>query len=148
MDKLERKRKRIVSKGRFLFHFGQKMSLMSVGFGILLLGSLAAFATVLCIFATLFMAGGGLNVLGLTILVGCLAGVLFYLGANIDPGMPWTRASTTSLLPEESLVRASEEPNLQQATVLLRPAVHADQTPAEELVRSSVAPQGAADGNL
>ncbi len=49
--------------------------------------------------------------------------------------IPLTRANTADLPATESLVRASQEPTKEDQSILLRPAVEIQHTPADQLLR-------------
>ena len=51
--------------------------------------------------------------------------------------VPVTRANTADLSAHDSLVRASQEPVQEQQSILLRPAMAADASPPEQLLRSA-----------
>lgn len=54
---------------------------------------------------------------------------------SLQKVVPLTRANTTRLPVDESLVRASKKPVQEQKTVLLRAATHGDEAPAGQLLR-------------
>lgn len=51
--------------------------------------------------------------------------------------LPFTRANTAALPAPDSLVRASEQPQQAQESVLLRAVAQGVETPSEQLVRAS-----------
>lgn len=59
---------------------------------------------------------------------------------HIEPGLPFTRANTTNLPAPDSLVRASQEPQQVQQSVLLR-AARETKEKQEELLRASAGGQ-------
>ena len=80
---------------------------------------------------------------GLSLLFATIAWVSARIGmkaqksaAQIDPGLPLTRANSVRLAAPDTLVRASAEPVQAQETVLLRATVEGRQTPSEQLVRA------------
>jgi hypothetical protein len=150
------RRKRIVSKSEYLAYLARKKTL---GLGAVLLGMggkmLVVFAF-FCGIATLSMLcrpdtwslAGFLFPTGMTLLTGYGAWAWMKaaietedIASNIEPVIPQTRLGIKQLAAEETLVRASAEPTLEQEKVLLRATIHSNDAPAEQLLRPGNLPE-------
>lgn len=141
--------KEIVSKGEYVRRQASRGVTASMAVCLLVPAFAFAIWSLFCIFlaiAGLFSNALfpylSLDSLGSAIILGGIA-FLIFRGSSIlikeartlDPGIPFTRANTTNLPAEESLVRASAEPVELQQAVLLRAASQSDATPADLLLR-------------
>jgi len=140
--------KRIVSKRQYAAGVGKVTALTSLTIALLLAGGIAG-RVALSLLRDMHNSTGifeddwGMGQpLILLIGVGCL--LFLSLGAytmkytrKIDIGVPLSRANTSDLPADESLVRASQEPMQEQQSILLRAATEVQQTPPEQLLRAS-----------
>ena len=89
-----------------------------------------------------FLVGTGVVIICISVFFGwfilSLAKYIFSEMRAIDPGIPITPANIGNLPTDESLVRASQEPEQLQQSVLLR-ATQSNNTPSEELLRPTEA---------
>jgi hypothetical protein len=149
------RRKRILSKGQYVFHLGKKVTLAPFGCLLCLLGGLGLLIA-LCMAITvvsgwlslLFSQNSidlGILVTGFVVmgLTGSLSLASLWTGlkaieavTEMEPVAPLTRHTAEQLPEPESLVRASSEPAIEQSDVLLRAAHPGQETPAEELLRA------------
>ena len=147
MDQLPENKKRIVSKGQYLWVQSKRISLNVTGCGLVGLACL-------CVVVM------GAGIVGLLIYDRWWQAVGFLLlswpfvyflrkmgyrsfqkAETIDPVIPLTHQTASTLSDEESLVRASEEPIQEQQAILLRAATDNQETSADQLVRPAGKPE-------
>lgn len=144
----EKQPKRIVSKLAYAGHVGKKGATWTAGgalFGIGL-GGLALDGFVLL--AVWVMNWGDVSTLlsasMILLFIGCLCGLSIWAGTDMmdtaskpTEVIPFTRQTAAQLPPDESLVRASDQPTTPTDT-LLRTTNASTETPKEELLRSTI----------
>jgi hypothetical protein len=149
------KRKRVVTKLEYVAYLAGKTTLNSGSFLLWCGGVLLAVIAVLCGMITLYLLAtpntwiGALGALFLTLILGGGAWLFIQAGMGagsiaeeMEPVLPPTRRNIEQLAAEETLVRASTEPTVEQKQVLLRAATGTDQTPPEQLLRPGTLPEG------
>jgi len=146
--KKSRAASRVVSKSEYIANIGLKAACSSVGAGLLLVGlvCLLVAGLILCLVILhsphepimVFMGGVIVPVL----LYGAI--YVYRLGSRaiketsqMDVGVPLTRSSAADLPATSVLVRASEKPSEEQASILLRAAAETNATPTDQLLRPS-----------
>jgi hypothetical protein len=144
----EKPQKRLVSKGRYVWSMTSRTILLAFSVLFALIG---AYGVLGILFSIAFNVTGmsetdgrdNLFVLFLTAAILFTAGVFFLAYSfwkkerTIERVAPITKRTTSTLPPEESLVRASAVPPSQQQAELLRAAQYGKETPAEELLRAT-----------
>ena len=144
MNQAQEPGKRIVSKGAYVKAQGKKVSLNllgTVGIGLSLLMGFAAIVPVVFFIggvcnastfpghADAYIGQAVVSAFGLLLLAGGILGTAKWgktalaHAAELDTGVPLTRANTADLPAPDSLVRASQELMQAQEAVLLRAAV-------------------------
>lgn len=143
--------KRIVSKREYVLRKAKRTGILTTGTSLLAISGISVvsgmmFLTWLVLvlwhghyFLPVFTASG-LLLGSVVVAYGAFRGGLASLkhAAQIDTGVPLTRANTADLPAPDSLVRASSEPLQAQEAVLLRAVAQGQETPPEQLVRASV----------
>ena len=150
MKKAKKTGRRIVSKGEYIANIGRKGLASSVGAGLLLISLICMLLVGLFVWVIVNTTAHGRLDAGLVVIMILFFGILisgavyiFWLGKRelmttmqIDVGVPLTRANTADLPAPDFLVRASEKPSEEQASILLRAAAETNLTPADQLLRS------------
>lgn len=143
-------RRRVVSKSLYVAQVGGKAIAALSGMAIILIG-LIGFICGLSLMSV-FMSktleyGSEATVLLFIGVIGAVLGGSYYalrtglegtrsaLRTRLD--IPMTRNVMEQLPPEESLVRGAAEPQARASQVLLRAALKAEETPSEQLLRST-----------
>lgn len=146
MRKGKQRKRRVVTRREYALHQGKKTTVALSGILILSMSGLAALMA-LGFFTSLFVTkkSDPLTItvcLGLGVVGAMFAWAYFDSGMktlqdaiNMEPVVPLTRHNTGDLPDDQTLVRASEEPPVQQADVLLRAAQGGQKTPEEQLLR-------------
>ncbi len=145
--------KRIVSRGEYVKAQGKRISLGLSGFGLFVISGVCVLTLLLSGVLSLVlwafdlrtgethMDGGLVSLLiaVLSLFVSCwmvrFTRATLRHAANIDTGVPLTRANTADLPATDSLVRASEESAQAQEGVLLRAATPTQERHEEQLLR-------------
>jgi len=153
INRQAKRRRRFVSKGQYIARRGQKVAMSSMGAAMVSLGTLGAIATAMSGVLMIGMCFSGewtmmVGLLFATVILGIGSSTLLLWGIEalksgkeMDAGILVTRANIIALPAEESLVRASLEPDPEHAANLLRTAQPPQSTPPEEMVRVATGPQ-------
>ena len=124
-----------MSKGRYAWLMAGRTALLSAS---ILFAVLAATIAILASWMNVRGMGmGPVYGMGAPLML-LLAFYLFKKGRKVERVVPITKRTTSTLPPEESLVRASNLPPSQQQAELLRAAQHGKETPSEELLRATI----------
>jgi len=137
----EKPRKRLVSRGRYIYLSSKRMSLTFLykfSFGAAAIVLLGAVVGMYFPFDSFWV-----NV-ALILLGSVLSGILGVMGikfaekvSKMEDILPITQDNVSRLPLESILVRASDLPPSQQQAELLRAATGSNETPAEELLRAT-----------
>lgn len=141
----EKPKKRLVSKGRYVWLMTGKTTLLAASVCSFLIGGYWSFIMLILTYWKLsdWKSTNILEIFCFTvgmlcaIVPLCLGRYLLKKGQAVERVTPITRHTTSSLPPEESLVRASDASPSHQQAELLRATQHCKETPAEELLRAS-----------
>ncbi len=141
--------RRIVSKGEYVANLGKKGLASSIGAALLLLSLMCT--VLIGLFVWLIVSRkpqAALDApLGLSMILffGIFISAVVYIyrlgkreiltTLQMDVGVPLTRANTADLPAPDFLVRASEKPSEEQASILLRAAADTPVTLADQLLR-------------
>ena len=141
----EKPRKRLVSKGQYAWMVVKRTALLTCSVLLALEGVRDVVGVVKSI---VILMSKGLNFSAPLVLMLCVAilippGMIFFAfrlwkrERAIERVLPITNHTTSSLPPEETLVRPSYLPPSQQQTELLRAAHPGQETPPKELLRAT-----------
>ena len=150
--KKSRADRRIVSKSEYVANIGRKGIASSIGAGLLLTSLVCILIVGLFVWLIVSRVRHGPPVkldtefiLTMSLFLGIIISAAVYIyrlgkreikaARKMDVGVPFTHANTADLPATNVLVRASEKPSEEQASILLRAAAETNATPTDQLLR-------------